>query len=85
VRQKETEHWRLCNGCLQVGNNQEDSQEDCRMNLEMLRMQSDSSRFSRKVDRDNNMATEGHRHAERKIPELMSETKRGKELANIRA
>jgi hypothetical protein len=29
-------------------------------------MQSDSSRFARKADRDNTMVTEGHRHAGRK-------------------
>jgi hypothetical protein len=52
--------------CLQVGNNQEDSQEDCRMKLETLLVQSDSSRFARRADRDNAMATEGHRHAGRK-------------------
>jgi hypothetical protein len=52
--------------CLQVGNNQEDSQEDCRMKLETLGVQSDSSRFARRADRDNNMATEGHRYAGRK-------------------
>jgi hypothetical protein len=44
-----------------------------------------SRRFSRRADRDNNMATEGHRYAERKIPELMSTAERGKELADIRA
>jgi hypothetical protein len=44
-----------------------------------------SSRFSRRVDRDSNMATEGHRYAGRKSPELMSTAKRGKELVDIRA
>jgi hypothetical protein len=48
-------------------------------------LQSDSNRFSRREDRDNNMATEGHRYAERKNPELMSTTEREKELADIRA
>jgi hypothetical protein len=48
-------------------------------------MQSDSSRFSRRVDRDNTMVTEGHKYAGRKIPEMMSAAKRGKELADIRA
>jgi hypothetical protein len=65
-RQRKTEHWRLCGGCLQVGNNQESSQEDCRMKLETLLVQSDSNRFARKVDRDNTMVTEGHRHAGKK-------------------
>jgi hypothetical protein len=48
------------------------------MKLETLWVQSDSSRFARRVDRDSNMATEVHRCAERKIPELMSTTERGK-------
>jgi hypothetical protein len=55
------------------------------MRLETLGVQSNSSRFSRRADRDNNMATKGHRYAERKNPELMSTAERGKELADIRA
>jgi hypothetical protein len=55
------------------------------MRLETLGMQGDSSRFSRRVDRDNTMATKGRRYAEKKNLELMSTTKRGKELADIRA
>jgi hypothetical protein len=51
---------------LQVGNNQVDNWQDCRMKLLELLVQSDSSRFSRKENRDNNMATEGHRHAGKK-------------------
>jgi hypothetical protein len=70
--------------CLQVGNNPEDSQEDCRMKLETLLVQSDSSRFSRRADRDNTMVTEGHRHAGRKSKaEKLAEM--DKELAEIRA
>jgi hypothetical protein len=39
-----------------------DSQQDCReMKLEHSGMQSDSSRSVREADRDNKMATEGHR------------------------
>jgi hypothetical protein len=33
------------------------------MKLVTLLVQSDSSRFARKADRDNTMVTEGHRHA----------------------
>jgi hypothetical protein len=51
---------------------------------ETLGLQSDSNRFARRADRDNTMATEGHRYAERKNPELMSATEREKELADIR-
>jgi hypothetical protein len=50
-RQRKTECWRLCDGCLQVDNNQEDSQEDCRKRLKHSRVQSDSSRFARRADR----------------------------------
>jgi hypothetical protein len=39
-----------------------DSQQDCeKMKLEHSGMQSDSSRSVREADRNNNMATEGHR------------------------
>jgi hypothetical protein len=41
------------------------------MKLKHSGVQSDSSRFSRRVDRDNKMATEGRRYAGKKIPELM--------------
>jgi hypothetical protein len=44
-----------------------------------------SNIFSRRKDRDINMATEGHRYAGKKNPKLMSTDERGKELANIRA
>jgi hypothetical protein len=36
------------------------------MTLVTLLVQSDNNRFSRKADRDNTMATEGHRHAGKK-------------------
>jgi hypothetical protein len=43
-----------------------------------------SNKFSKWEDRERNMATEGRRYVGRKIPELMSTTERGKELADIR-
>jgi hypothetical protein len=54
------------------------------MKLEHSGMQSDSSRFSRKEDRNNTMVTEGHRRAEKKskAEEL---AKMDEELADIRA
>jgi hypothetical protein len=75
----------LCGDWLQVGDNQEGSQGDCRrMKLETLLVWSDNGRFARKVDRDNTMVTEDHRHAgkkskEKKIAEM------DKELYEIRA
>jgi hypothetical protein len=65
-RQKKTERWRLCDDCLQVGHNQEDSQGDWKMRLVELLVQSDSSRFSRRANRDITMVIEGHRHAGKK-------------------
>jgi hypothetical protein len=55
-----------------------------RMKLETLLVRSDSGRFARKEDRDNNMATEGHRHAgrKRKAEKLVE---MDKELYEIRA
>jgi hypothetical protein len=54
------------------------------MKLETLLVQSDSSRFARKADRDNTMVTEGHRHAGRKSKaEKLAEM--DKELYEIRA
>jgi hypothetical protein len=44
-----------------------------------------SNRFSRRADRDNNMATEGRRYAGRKKPRADEHNERGKELADIRA
>jgi hypothetical protein len=43
-----------------------------------------SSRFSRRADRDNNMATEGRRYAGRKNQELVSKEEIDEELADIR-
>jgi hypothetical protein len=43
-----------------------------------------SSRFARKADRDNNMATEGRRYVGRKNLELLSTAERGKELVDMR-
>jgi hypothetical protein len=54
------------------------------MKLEHSGMQSDSSRSSREADRHSKMATEGHRHAEEKKPELMSSNRKDKELADIK-
>jgi hypothetical protein len=53
------------------------------MTLEHSRMQSDSNRFSRKEDRKNNMATEGHKSAKRKKPKMMNAAEMDKELADI--
>jgi hypothetical protein len=61
-----------------------DSQQDCKMKLETLKMQSDSSRSAREADKHSKMATEGHKHAERKSPELMSAAEMDKELADIK-
>jgi hypothetical protein len=47
-------------------------------------VQSDS-RFSRRADRDNDMATEGQRYAGRKNPELMSEAEWDEELTEMNA
>jgi hypothetical protein len=44
-----------------------------------------SSRFSRREDRDNDMATEGRRYAGKKNPELMRRSEIDEELADIRA
>jgi hypothetical protein len=70
---------------LQVGNNQEDSQEDCRRSWRHSGLQSDSNRFARRADRDNNMATEGRRFAGRKDLELMSDAEWDEELAEMNA
>jgi hypothetical protein len=80
---RETERWRLYGDCLQVGDNQEGSQGDCRMKLETLLVQSDKNRFARKADGDNTMITEGHRHAGRKN-KAKNLAEMDKELAEIR-
>jgi len=54
------------------------------MKLEHSEMWSDSSRSAREVDRHSSMATDGHKHAERKSPKLMSTTEMDKELADIK-
>jgi len=46
--------------------------------------QSDSSRFSRREDKDSEMATEGHRYARKKKTELMSKAEIDEELIDIR-
>jgi hypothetical protein len=43
-----------------------------------------SNRFSRRADRDNDMATEVHRYAGRKNTELMSRSEIDEELTDIR-
>ena len=54
------------------------------MKLVTLLVQSDSSRFARRVDKDNTMVTEDHRHAGRKSKaEKLAEM--DKELYEIRA
>ena len=55
---------------MQVGNNQGDSQQYCKMELEALKMQSDSSRSVREADRHNKMVTEDHRK-KRKVEKLV--------------
>jgi hypothetical protein len=54
------------------------------MKLETLLMQSDSNRSAREADKHSKMATEGHKHAEKKSPELMSAAEMDKELADIK-
>jgi hypothetical protein len=54
------------------------------MKLETLLVRSDSSRFSKKADRDNAMVTEDHRHAGRKRKEEKL-AEMDKELTKIRA
>jgi hypothetical protein len=44
-----------------------------------------SSRFSRRADRDNKMATEGYRYAGRKDPELMRKAEWDEELTEMNA
>jgi hypothetical protein len=47
-------------------------------------LQSDSSRFARRADRDNNMATEGRRYARRKNSKLWSQEDMDEELVDIK-
>jgi hypothetical protein len=47
-------------------------------------LQSDSSRFSRRADKDNNMATKGRRYAGRKNSELWSQKDIYEELTDIK-
>jgi hypothetical protein len=54
------------------------------MKLEHSGMRSDSNKSVREVDRNNSMATEGHRFAKWKKPELMSVAEMDKELADIK-
>jgi hypothetical protein len=54
------------------------------MKLEHSGMRSDNNRSIREVDRNNNMATEGHRSTEWKKPELMSAVEIDKELTGIK-
>jgi hypothetical protein len=58
---------------------------DCeKMKLGTQDCRSDSSRSIRETDRSSKMATEGHKHAERKSPKLMNTTEMDKELADIK-
>jgi hypothetical protein len=54
------------------------------MKLVKLLVRSDSSRFSRKANRNNNMATEGHRYARRRTSELWSQEDIDEELSYIK-
>jgi hypothetical protein len=54
------------------------------MKMETLLVWSDSSRLARRVDRDNTMATEDHRHARRKS-KAKKLVEMDKELTEIRA
>jgi hypothetical protein len=83
-QREKIERWRLCGNCLQIGSNQEGSQEDCRMKLVTLLVQSDNNRFSRKANKDNTMVTKDHRHARRKSKaEKLAEM--DKELTELKA
>jgi hypothetical protein len=55
------------------------------MKLEPLLVQSDSNKFSRRANRDSNMATEGHRFVGRKGLDLMSDAEWDEELAEMNA
>jgi hypothetical protein len=54
------------------------------MKLEHSRMQSDSGRSIKEADKHSKMATEFHKHVERKNPELMSIAEMDKELVDIK-
>jgi hypothetical protein len=54
------------------------------MKLETLGMQSDINKSVRGADKYSKMATEGHRHAEKKKLEMMSATEMDKELTDIK-
>jgi hypothetical protein len=54
------------------------------MKLEHSEMWSDSSRFSKEVDRQCSMASEGHKHAERKRSKMMNATEMDKELTDMK-
>jgi hypothetical protein len=69
----------LCKDLLAGRQQSIGSQQDCeRMKLDTLRMQSDSNRSAREIDKHNKMATEGHKHDEKKSPKLMSATEMDK-------
>jgi Tfp pilus assembly protein PilO len=54
------------------------------LHQEALRFAGVSSRFCKRTDRDNNMATEGRNYARRKNQELVSKEEIDEELADIR-
>jgi hypothetical protein len=54
------------------------------MKLSTQDFRSDSSRFARMADKNNSMATEGHKHAEKKSAKLMSAAEMDKELTDIK-
>jgi hypothetical protein len=55
------------------------------MKLVTLLVQSDSSRFSRKVDKDNTMVTEDHRYARKKKSKAEKIAEMDKELYELKA
>jgi hypothetical protein len=83
--QRKTECWRPCDGCLQVGNNQGDSQEDCGRGWKHSGVQSDNNGFSRRADRNNKMAIKGYTSVGRKDLEMMSKAEWDEELVEMRA
>jgi hypothetical protein len=54
------------------------------MKLEHSGMKSDISRSVREADKHGKMATEGHKHAEKKSSKMMSEIEMDKELTDIK-
>jgi hypothetical protein len=67
-------------------NSQIDSQEDCRKGWKHSRLQSDNNKFSRRVEKNRNMATEGHGHGGKKNHHQQKKNlEMDLELAEVRA